>query len=470
MFRGEPWDQESRDWLELLARFERALADSVTAFFDDESLERIVEHYQETDDLKLALRAVEYALELNPYNAVFYLRKAEVLFELHRHDEAYGCTEAAAIYDPSELDIYFLRADIHVVREEYGRAVAVLEEALERADPEDRATVWVELAEVHEAREGYDQAYECLKKAIRLDPQNADALSKLWFVVDITERYEVSVTFHQRLIDEHPYSFRAWFNLGKAWFGMGLYEKAIEAYGFVHAIDERFVPVLRDFGEAHYRLGQYEEALAWLLQAADRGEPHEEVYFRIAQCREKLGELGGARHHYRKAIRVDPYHDAAYFRIGRTFLAEDQPGQALRQFRKAVQLDPDNATYRVEIARLLFRLEEPDTAIENLREALRIRPDLPEHWVQFCRMLFDSGERDAAVDAAAESLHHGGDPSVLRYLHAACLLATGRRREGTVRLEIALETDYDSHPILFDMFPELEGDPLVLDLIEQFRS
>ena len=470
MFRGEPWEQEGREWRELIARFERAIAESATAFFDDESLERIIEHYQDADELDKALQAADYALELNPYNAFFYVRKAEVLFERRRYDEAYACTDLAAIYDPSELDIYYLRADIHVVREAFDQALECLEEALDRADPDDRAQVWVEMAEVHEDRERWAEAYRCLRQAVRLDARQEDALGKLWFVVDVLENYETSVRLHRELVDRDPYSHRAWYNLGKAWFGMGLYDKAIEAWGFVHAIDERYYPVLRDLGEAHYRLDQYREAIHWLLQAIEKTEPHEEVYFRVAQCRERIGELAGARHHYRKATLLDPYYDVAYYRIGCTFLAEGKKEQALRQFRKASQLDPQNADYRIDIARLHFELEDPETAIASYREALRIRPDYPTHWMQFSRMLYDSGERDAAIEAAEEAIDQCGEDPRLVYLLGACLLASGRRREGAVRLEEALVLDLESHPILFEMFPELERDDLVLDLIEQFRS
>jgi tetratricopeptide (TPR) repeat protein len=469
MFKGEAWEREGREIRELVSRFERALAEDVLAFFDDEDLEQIIEHYQDLDELEMALQAADYGLDLNPYNALFYIRKADVLFEMRRFDECLECTNQAALYDPSEIEIYYLRADLHVQREQYRAAIVCLEEALERADLEEHDQILVEMAEVYGDLEDFDLMFEKLRLALELNPDSEDALTKLWYCVDISEKYEESIALNTQIIDRQPYAYLAWYNLGKAYAGMELYEKALEAYEYVQAIEEKFGPVYRDCGEALYRLGKFREAISLFLQAIDRNEPDEEVFFRIGCCREKLGEFGGARHHFRKALQLDPYFHEAFFRIGHTYLAQNNREQGLRHFRKAIQLDSENADYRVEIAKLQYELDHIDQALISYREALRIRPDYPPHWVQYSRMLAESGERDAAVLAATDAIAHCGELAVLYYLQSACLLVSGRRREGTESLQRALDIDPPSHPVLFELFPELEKDPMVLDLIKQYN-
>jgi tetratricopeptide (TPR) repeat protein len=468
MFKGEAWDREGPELRELLTRFEQALADDVLTFFEDEDLEQIIEHYQDMDNMDMALQASNYGLELNPYNALFYLRKADVLFELRRFEEAMACTDLAALYDPSEAEIYFLRADLYVQREEYRKALECLEEALERADPEDHAEILVEMAEVYGDLEDFDEMFLKLRQALDLDPNSEDALSKLWYCVDISEKYEESIALNRQIIDRNPYSYLAWYNLGKAYAGMELCEKALEAFGFVQAIEEKFGPVYRDCGEMHYRLGQYKEAISFLLQAQEYNEPDEEVFFRIGNCREHLGEWGSARHNYRKALQLDPYYHEAYFRIGHTYLAQNNREQALRNFRKAIQLDGEDAEYRAELGRLQYELDNVEQALVSYREALRIRPDYPPHWVQYSRMLAEAGEREAAVTASAEAIAHCGELALLYYLHASCLLVSGRRREGMERLQQALHIDPTSHPVLFELFPELEQDAEVLAAIDLY--
>ena len=468
MFKGEPWEQEDRPMRELVSRFERALAGNAPAFFEDEDLEQIIEHYQDHDQAGKALAAADYALELNPYNAAFHLRRADALFELRRFDEAWASTEQAAALDPSDVEIYYIRADLHVQREEFRQAIGCLEEALLRADEDEHEAILVEMAEVHGDLGDFDRMFDALRQALERNPDSEDALDRLAYCVDVSERYEEGLTLCRALIDRDPYALHAWYTLGKAFIGMGLYEKAIDAFGYATAIDERYRPVYRDLGEAWFRLGDYREAMAAFLQAVDRDDPRDGIYYRIGQCRERLGELAGARHHYLKALQVDPYHDGAQYRIACTYLAENKPELALRHLRKAADIAPDRAEYRMELGRLFEAMDDPDRALLSFREALRLRPDYASHWVKYSRLLFENGDREGAVRAAEDALAHCGDLPLLFYLHGACLLGAGRRREGAVSLGRAMDLDAASHPVLFELFPDLERDPLVLDLIDQY--
>ena len=76
------------------------------------------------------------------------------------------------------------------------------------------------------------------------------------------------VNLHQSIIDRDPYSHRAWYNLGKAYFGMGLYEKAVEAYGFVLAID-----ALNETTDSTFWSSALPELEAAIRSRSDRANP-----------------------------------------------------------------------------------------------------------------------------------------------------------------------------------------------------
>lgn len=469
MQKGETWGREDGDIRDLVARFETAVANAGSVFFQDEDLERVIEHYQEEDKADKALIAVDFALEINPYNAVFHVLRADVLFELRRFEESMESAEMALTCDASELEAYFIQADIRVQWEQYEKALECLQEALQRADLDEHAEILIEMAEIHGFLEDFDAMFLHLRQALELNPDSDEALTQLWYCVDIAEKYEESIALHTQLLEEQPYAYLAWYNLGKAYTGMGLYEKALDAFGYVRAIEEKFGPVYQDSGEVLFRMERYREALEMFREAMDRNEPDEEIFFRLGCCREKLGEYNGARHHYRRALHLYPYFDEAYFRIGQTYLAQNNREQALRHFRKAIQLEPDNSEYRVATAQLEYDTDRVDQALISYREALRIRPDYPAHWVRYSRMLAENGDCEAAVSAASDAIAHCGELAVLYYLHSACLLVSGRRREGTLSLQRALDIDQLSHPVLFELFPELQRDQAVLDLIKQYN-
>ena len=53
----------------------------------------------------------------------------------------------------------------------------------------------------------------------------------------------------------------AWFNLGAAYQGLKLYEKAIDAYLYAVTIDEKFDYAYRNMGDAYLRLRKFKEAI-----------------------------------------------------------------------------------------------------------------------------------------------------------------------------------------------------------------
>ena len=58
----------------------------------------------------------------------------------------------------------------------------------------------------------------------------------------------------------------AWFNLAAAYQGLKLYEKAIDAYLYAIAIEEKFDYAYRNMGDAYIRLRKYKEAIEALQQ------------------------------------------------------------------------------------------------------------------------------------------------------------------------------------------------------------
>lgn len=61
----------------------------------------------------------------------------------------------------------------------------------------------------------------------------------MWYCVELAGKQDESVELHKAILDENPYSYLAWHNLGNAYYDMGYFEKSIEAYEFVVTINEQ---------------------------------------------------------------------------------------------------------------------------------------------------------------------------------------------------------------------------------------
>src|SRR5690606_31808235 len=127
-------------------------------------------------------------------------------------------------------NLYILKTDVYLALDQQDKAVDLLENALSLFDGQERIEMLFELADVYDDYEEFDKIFDCLRLILEQDPLNEEALYKVCFWTDFTGRNEESIRLHQQIIEDNPYCELAWFNLGAAFQGLKLYEKAVDAY------------------------------------------------------------------------------------------------------------------------------------------------------------------------------------------------------------------------------------------------
>src|ERR1700743_2634992 len=116
------------------------------------------------------------------------------------------------------------------------------------------------------------------------EPNNEEALYKICFWTDFTGRNEEGIRLHQKIIDDFPFNELAWFNLAAAYQGLKLYEKAIDAYLYAVAIDDKFDYAYRNMGDAFIRLRKYRDAIESLEKVLELSRPEEWIIGGIGTC------------------------------------------------------------------------------------------------------------------------------------------------------------------------------------------
>src|SRR5690606_14810503 len=113
------------------------------------------------------------------------------------------------------------------------------------------------------------------------------ALHKISFWADFSEMHDESILLHQTIIDNDPFNSLAWFNLGTAFQGKKEYKKAIDAYEYCVAIDDKFEYAYRNMADAYMRLNWYEKAIESLEKNLELGKPEDIIFEAIGHCFEK---------------------------------------------------------------------------------------------------------------------------------------------------------------------------------------
>ncbi len=324
MFEDDFNDEEWGPFEETLQRYEQVKKGESTMILDEEEFERVIEYYFQNSNEEQAMTACDIASTYYPFSASILLLKAEILTQAQKYGQALRALDEMEQFDLNNLDAVLLRSDILMSQFRHSQAAQWLESQAESFRGKEKMEILLELSDVYDESEDFDAVFDTLKKVIKIDRRNEEALQKICFWAEFTGRLEESVTIHTQLTDEDPYNALAWFNLGAAYQGLKMYEKGIDAYEFCVAIDEKFEFAYRNMADAFMRLKYYEKALEVLEKHIEIAKPEDVIFEAMGYCWEKRKDFTRARQYYRQASQLSPQDDGIFYKIGETYTREKQ--------------------------------------------------------------------------------------------------------------------------------------------------
>lgn len=464
------FNEDFEELRDLLQQFENLRAGRSHSFLDEDSFEQIIDYYDEHDELPNAIQAAEIAIEQFPYSSTLLLKKANLLIETKKYTDALELLEKAAILDSTDINLYILQTDIYLALNQHEKAAGLLEEQIQQFDGEDRTELLLELADVYDDWEEFDRVFDCLKIALEHDANNEEALHKICFWTEYTGRNEESIRLHTNIINEHPYNQLAWFNLGTAYQGLKLYEKAIDAYLYAVAIDEKFDYAYRNMGDAYIRLRKFQDAIEVLQKHLEIAKPEDVIYEAIGHCYEKMRKFTQARYYYRKASHLSPQDDKLYYKIAVAYMMEANWENAVKSIASALKINKNSAEYYIALGQCYLELDKNKDALIQFMHALRLKPSAVGTWQELVRGLYIAEFFDEALVQLEEAEQKVGRKPVFQYYRAAVLIAQGRTKEGLLQLETALQLAPRQLKKMVELDPTLLQHNSVVELIARYRK
>lgn len=465
----ESENEPEKEVLNLIDQYENIFFNQNTLFFEEEEFEQIIYYYEDKGHFEKALNATEIAIRQHPYSSEFLIRMGNALIALERYEESIEVLDKAQILDGSNVDIFMLKADALTLLNKYDEAIEEIEKGLASVSDESSIYLWLEKADIYEETDDFQKVYECLEKVLELQPENEEALNRIWFATELTEKYDDSFHLHKKLIDKNPYNYLAWYNYAQANFGLGLLEKAVDAFEYVIAINEDFELAYRDCGDALFLLGKYQEAIVQYKRVEELFKPYEELYFCIGLCYEKMKEFIKSRIYYRKATRINPAYDEAFFRIGETYRKEKRWANAASSYEIALRLKTDNVYYLTALGDANYFLDDMVKAIEYYKKSVVISSNIKSNWIKLAGFYFEIENLDMAIAVIEEASVKCSPLAEFGYYKAAYLFCKGERQQAIITLENALSVNFKKYRLLFKILPSLKKDVEVLGVIEQYK-
>ncbi len=468
--REQSYHEDREEMNELLRQYYNLKKGRSHVYIEEDAFDRIVDYYDDKDDLPEALQAAEAGLEQFPYSSLLMIRKADILLALRKYEEALSLLEVAELYDNSNIDLFILKTDAYMALDQQSKAVELLETALQQFEGEERLELLFELTDVYDDYEEFDKVFDCLKLILEEEPNNEEALYKICFWTDFTGRNEESIKLHKQIIDEYPYNEIAWFNLAAAYQGLKLYEKAIDAYQYAIAIEEKFDYAYRNMGDAFLRLRKYKDAIEALEKVLELSRPEEVIYEAIGHCYHRMGNYAQARSNYKKATHLNSDDSKLQYKVAVTYMLEKQWQSAIRYLENALRIQRNVPDYNIAMGECLLRQKRFKDAIQFFGNAVRLRPKKAECWEALIRCLIEAKMIEDASEQCLVALEQTVNKPIFIFYFSATLLMLGKQKEALIQLERGM----DMAPKLLKKFiainPVILQNNQVVDIIARYKK
>ncbi len=468
--RENQYRQDREGMMDLLQQYNSMKQGNGYAFIEEDAFEQLIDYFDEKDDLSSALEAADYGIQQYPYSSILQIKKADLLIVKRHYREALVLLEKAELLDRGDINLYILKTDVYLALDQQKKAADLLEKAIHLFDGEERIELLFELADVYDDYEEFDKVFNCLKLILEQDQTNEEALYKICFWTDYTGRNEEGIKLHQKIIDEHPFTELAWFNLGAAYQGVKLYEKAIDAYQYAIAIDEKFDYAYRNMGDAYLRMRKYKEAIEVLQKVLELTRPEDVIYEALGHCYDKLKNYAQARFHYRKASHLTPEDSHLHYKIACTYMNENQWESAIKNLENAMRIQRSRPDYNFALAQCYVQLNKTKDAIIYFSNFIKARPKNIKGWKELINCLYDAGFYEEALQQVHNALKNTTNKPLLIFYKTAVLFAMGKSKEALLLLELAMEKSPKMIKQLVELEPSLLQNHQVISLIAKYKN
>jgi tetratricopeptide (TPR) repeat protein len=468
--RENPYREDREELKELLRQYQNLKNGRHHSFLEEDAFERIIDYFDEKDDIPEALEASEIGLAQFPYSSHLMIKKADLLLATRRYAEALDMLEMAELYDSTDLNLYILKTDAYLALDQQAKAVELLEAALLLFEGEERIDLLFELADVYDDYEEFDKVFDCLKLILEDEPGNEEALYKICFWTDFTGRNEESIRLHQQIIEESPFSELAWFNLAAAYQGLKLYEKAIDAYQYAVAIDEKFDYAYRNMGDAYLRLRKYREAIEVLEKVLELTRPEDVIYEAIGHCYHRMGNYAQARFHYKKAVHLNPDDSKLHYKIAVTYMLEDQWASAAKQLDNAMRIHRQVPEYNLAMGECKMHLEQFREAIQYFGTVVRVKPRNIAGWESLIRCMITAEMLDEALEQCTAAMKATDGKPLFLFYCSTVLFAMGKSKEALLKLEMAMDKAPKMLKKFIEMNPAILQNNQVVDILARYKK
>lgn len=450
-----------------LSKFESMLKTNDVYFFDSEEFEEIIQHYLENGKMALAKKATKLGLEQHPTSTHLKLFQIEMFIFENELDTAEELLDALYVIEQSNEEIYIQKANILSRRDDHKNAIVLLEKALNITN--DQADVLSLLGMEYLFMEDFENAKYYFMKCVEQDEQDYSALYNIIYCFDFLEQHEAAIDYLNLFLNKHPYSEVAWHQVGKQYYELKDYKKALAAYDFAIISDDRFIGAYLEKGKVLEKLKEYELAIESYTITLGLDDPTSFALLRIGKCYERIENFELALQFYHKCVEEDALLDKGWIAITDFYFRKKNYQKALYYIEKAINIDTENVLYWKRYARISKRLNLFEEAEHGFRRSIELGNYEMETWLSRCDILIELGEYDAGINNLLQAAEFYPENAEIEYRLAGLYYKLLEDGKAEFHLRNALELDDEFSMIIEELFPKVYRKQRVQQLINKHK-
>jgi tetratricopeptide (TPR) repeat protein len=356
----------------------------------------LIREMQFENDIKIAIRMFERAVELDPNFALAFTRLC--IIHLHMYKLYYDKTDERFAIAKQALDKavelapdlletqlalghYYTQLDLDRALEQF--------EIIRKMQPNHPDALSM-TAYIYRSQGNFEQSISYFNKLLEIHPRSCLTLTHTGFTLSCMRRYQEAESYFNRAILEHPdqampYLAKAWNYV--RWESDTEKAKAVLAEALQN-FDSTENPFVNSFIELEVLDRNYSKALDWLSEKSEDTNDIQELFFIYRQYAQIYGYMGKnepSRKYYDKARSIleskmgeMPKDERLHGWLGIVYAGLGCKEDAIRQGKLAVETAPVNNhaiiyPFRIEeLARIYVMVGLHDQAIEKLEHLMYI--------------------------------------------------------------------------------------------------
>ena len=395
---------QSRHFLRLLHRYEKAVSEGHVPYLEADELTDIAEYYMTGKQDAKANQAIQAAINMHPGSV-------DPQIFLARQKMFYGqLEEARAIVDDiteqQDCEVIYLRAELLIREGLESEASTYLQEQMDMMQDSldnylyDCIAIFMDYDEWELAKEWMERLREAFPNHPQLPIMEADILMGL-------DDYKKALTILLKIVDNEPYNSEAWNLLAETYIALDKYSDAVEAADYALAINPQDNNALLMKANAYMNGNETDSAIEYYKRYLEAQPDDYSVHISLATCyaeeeryKEVLPLLEKAEQYARKL--PDKEADLPQIFLMRAFALchLKRMKEAFAALAQAREYDEESDKWKYDLAEgdIYLQSNQPALAEKSFANALEKSPEQGEMLFGIALLYSHTGYYDIAID------------------------------------------------------------------------